>query len=93
MKEFRLESGTVMPDVKIAYETYGTLAPDGRNAVLLTHGFTSSQHMAGRAGAQRRGRLVGRAGRAGQGDRHGQTVRRVVQHAGLLLRLVQSGAA
>lgn len=48
MKEFRLENGTIMPDVAIAYETYGTLAPDGRNAVLLTHGYTSSQHMAGR---------------------------------------------
>ncbi|MFI5002010.1 MAG: alpha/beta fold hydrolase, partial [Reyranellales bacterium] len=47
-KSFRLESGTVMPEAAIAYETYGTLAPDGRNAVLLTHGFTSSQHMAGR---------------------------------------------
>ena len=51
MKEFRFQSGTVMPDVTIAYETYGTLAPDGRNAVLLTHGYTSSQHMAGRSGA------------------------------------------
>ena len=51
MKEFRLESGMVLPDAAIAYETYGTLAPDGRNAVLLTHGYTSSQHMAGRAGA------------------------------------------
>jgi homoserine O-acetyltransferase len=51
IKNFRLESGTVMPEVTIAYETYGTLAPDGRNAVLLTHGYTSSQHMAGRAGA------------------------------------------
>ena len=40
-----------MPEITIAYETYGTLAPDGRNAVLLTHGYTSSQHMAGRAGA------------------------------------------
>lgn len=30
------------------YETYGTLAPDGRNAVLVTHGFTSSHHAAGR---------------------------------------------
>src|SRR5258707_13922793 len=49
-KNFRLESGTVMPEIAIAYETYGTLAPDGRNAVLLTHGYTSSQHMAGRYG-------------------------------------------
>jgi len=51
IKNFRLESGTVMPEVTIAYETYGTLAPDGRNAVLLTHGYTSGQHMAGRSGA------------------------------------------
>jgi homoserine O-acetyltransferase/O-succinyltransferase len=49
-KDFKLVSGTVMPEVTIAYETYGTLAPDGRNAVLLTHGYTSSQHMAGRYG-------------------------------------------
>jgi homoserine O-acetyltransferase/O-succinyltransferase len=47
-KSFHLESGVVMPEIVIAYETYGTLAPDGRNAVLLTHGYTSSQHMAGR---------------------------------------------
>jgi homoserine O-acetyltransferase len=47
-KAFHLESGVVMPEIVIAYETYGTLAPDGRNAVLLTHGYTSSQHMAGR---------------------------------------------
>jgi homoserine O-acetyltransferase len=51
IKDFKLQSGKVMPEVTIAYETYGTLAPDGRNAVLLTHGYTSSQHMAGRAGA------------------------------------------
>jgi homoserine O-acetyltransferase/O-succinyltransferase len=49
-RDFKLLSGTVMPEVTIAYETYGTLAPDGRNAVLLTHGYTSSQHMAGRTG-------------------------------------------
>jgi homoserine O-acetyltransferase/O-succinyltransferase len=48
VKSFRLESGVVMPEIVIAYETYGTLAPDGRNGVLLTHGYTSSQHMAGR---------------------------------------------
>jgi homoserine O-acetyltransferase/O-succinyltransferase len=50
-KNFKLASGAVMPEVTIAYETYGTLGPDGRNAVLLTHGYTSSQHMAGRDGA------------------------------------------
>jgi homoserine O-acetyltransferase/O-succinyltransferase len=50
-KDFRLQSGAVLPEMTIAYETYGKLAPDGRNAVLLTHGFTSSQHMAGRSGA------------------------------------------
>ncbi|MCB2003227.1 MAG: alpha/beta fold hydrolase [Burkholderiaceae bacterium] len=37
-----LECGAVLPAVELAYVTYGTLAPDGRNAVLLTHGYTSS---------------------------------------------------
>src|SRR5712691_5266861 len=45
---FPLARGTVMPEATIAYETYGRLAPHGRNAVLLTHGFTSSHHQAGR---------------------------------------------
>lgn len=47
---FKLESGIVLPELEIAYETYGTLAPDGRNVVLLTHGYTSSHHAAGRYG-------------------------------------------
>ena len=47
-RDFRLESGIVLPEVTLAYETYGTLAPDGRNAVLATHGYTSSHHLAGR---------------------------------------------
>jgi homoserine O-acetyltransferase/O-succinyltransferase len=32
-------------------ETYGRLAADGRNAVLVTHGYTSSHHAAGRSPA------------------------------------------
>lgn len=48
---FKLQSGAVLPEMTIAYETYGKLAPDGRNAVLLTHGYTSSHHMAGRTTA------------------------------------------
>jgi homoserine O-acetyltransferase len=46
--DFPLANGTVMPEATIAYETYGRLAAHGRNAVLLTHGFTSSHHQAGR---------------------------------------------
>jgi homoserine O-acetyltransferase len=37
-RDFKLESGVVLPELTLAYETYGTLAPDGRNAVLATHG-------------------------------------------------------
>jgi homoserine acetyltransferase len=39
---FRLQNGTVLPRAKIAYECYGRLAVDGKNAVLITHGYTSS---------------------------------------------------
>ncbi|HXA22330.1 MAG TPA: alpha/beta fold hydrolase [Acetobacteraceae bacterium] len=43
--DFRLQNGEVMPEVTIAYCTRGRLAPDGRNAVLVTHGYTSGQRM------------------------------------------------
>src|SRR5258707_10115886 len=46
-KNFRLESGEILPELKLTYETYGTLAPNGRNTILVTHGYTSSQHAAG----------------------------------------------
>src|SRR5579863_6037134 len=46
--DFRLANCEVMPEATIAYETYGALAPDGRNAVLCTHGFTGSHRFAGR---------------------------------------------
>jgi len=55
--EFRLQNGAVMPEAEIAYETYGRLAADGRNAVLITHGYTSSHHAAGRNPAN--GNLAG----------------------------------
>jgi homoserine O-acetyltransferase/O-succinyltransferase len=53
LRDFRLANGGVMPQARIAYETYGRLAaPDGpnggRNAVLITHGYTGSHHAAGR---------------------------------------------
>jgi homoserine O-acetyltransferase len=46
-RNFRLQSGEVLPELTLAYETYGTLASHGRNAILITHGYTSSQHAAG----------------------------------------------
>lgn len=46
IKEFELSSGVTLRDVNIAFHTMGKLAPDGRNAVLLTHGYTSGPDMA-----------------------------------------------
>jgi homoserine O-acetyltransferase/O-succinyltransferase len=43
--DFRLQGGTVMPAVTIAYRTLGALAPDRDNAVLVTHGNTSGPQM------------------------------------------------
>jgi homoserine O-acetyltransferase len=43
--DFRLQSGEVLPQVSIAYCTRGRLAADGRNAVLVTHGYTSGHRM------------------------------------------------
>jgi len=50
-RDFRLEGGAMLPELKIAYETYGRLAPDRANVVLLTHGYTSNHHMVGKPGS------------------------------------------
>lgn len=50
-RDFRLASGRILPELRIAYETYGMPAPDRANAVLLTHGYTSNHHMVGPSGA------------------------------------------
>jgi homoserine O-acetyltransferase len=46
-RRFALESGVVLPEMTLAFETYGRLAADGANAILVTHGYTGSQHAAG----------------------------------------------
>ncbi len=48
MENFRLENGFILPELKLAYETYGRLTADGRNAILVAHGYTSHHHAAGR---------------------------------------------
>ena len=44
-RDFRLQSGEVLPEVTIAYRTMGALSPKRDNVVLVTHGNTSGPHM------------------------------------------------
>jgi homoserine O-acetyltransferase len=46
----RLERGGVLPGVRVAYETWGTLAPDAGNAVLIEHALTGDSHVVGATG-------------------------------------------
>ncbi len=42
----RLDGGNLLSPVDIAYETYGDLAADGGNSVLICHALTGDQHVA-----------------------------------------------
>ncbi|MBF8169855.1 homoserine O-acetyltransferase [Streptomyces olivaceus] len=45
-----LEAGSELPRVRLAFETWGRLAPDRSNAVLVLHALTGDSHVAGPAG-------------------------------------------
>jgi homoserine O-acetyltransferase len=45
INDFKLSNGQVMPTATVAYKTMGQLSADGRNAVLITHGYTSGPNM------------------------------------------------
>ena len=45
-----VESGEVLPDVVLAYETWGRLSPSRDNAVLVEHALTGDSHVVGPAG-------------------------------------------
>jgi homoserine O-acetyltransferase len=47
---FRPERGGLIPAVRVAYETWGTLDEDGGNAVLVEHALTGDSHVVGPAG-------------------------------------------
>ena len=57
-RDFRLENGKSLPVLELAYETYGTLAPQRDNAILVVHGYTSGHHAAGRNARGKAGRGV-----------------------------------
>jgi homoserine O-acetyltransferase/O-succinyltransferase len=45
-----LECGGSLADIDVAYETWGTLDPDGANAVLVCHALTGDSHVSGPPG-------------------------------------------
>jgi homoserine O-acetyltransferase len=45
-----LEAGGFLPDVTLAYESWGTLNEDGSNAILVQHALTGSTHVTRGAG-------------------------------------------
>jgi homoserine O-acetyltransferase len=47
--EMKIESGKKLDGVKIAYETWGELKPDGSNAILVLHALTGDSHAFGSA--------------------------------------------
>jgi homoserine O-acetyltransferase len=47
---FSPERGGLLPSVRVAYETWGTLDRDGGNAVLVEHALTGDSHVVGPAG-------------------------------------------
>lgn len=48
--DLTLESGQVLPGVRVAYETWGTLNATRDNAILVEHALTGDSHVTGPAG-------------------------------------------
>lgn len=49
-RPFALEGGGQLPEVTLAYETWGELDAAGSNAVLVCHALTGDSHLAGNSG-------------------------------------------
>ncbi len=47
--DFKLSTGETLPDLTVAYETWGTLNAAGDNAILVCHGYTNFPHATGDA--------------------------------------------
>ena len=42
--DFEFENGSVLPELRVAYETHGNLDPGRDNAILLVHGGSGNRH-------------------------------------------------
>jgi homoserine O-acetyltransferase/O-succinyltransferase len=42
--DFEFENGSVLPELRVAYDTHGNLNPGRDNAILLTHGTSGDRH-------------------------------------------------
>jgi homoserine O-acetyltransferase len=51
LERFATLGGATLKDVRVGYETYGTLNADKSNAILVTHYFSGTSHAAGRYAA------------------------------------------
>jgi homoserine O-acetyltransferase len=49
-RPFALDRGTTLDRVTVCYETWGRLAPDASNAILICHAWTGDSHVAGTPG-------------------------------------------
>ena len=47
LMSFHFESGGVIPELRIRYETYGQLNQTKDNAILICHALTGDHHCAG----------------------------------------------
>lgn len=84
-----LHSGRVLPDVQLAYATYGQLSARSDNAILVTHGYTASHALLAHGSGVAEGSWAPLIGPGKPGPR--AVLHRLPQYAGLVLR--QHGSA